>query len=331
MSKASPWGSPMRAPACMESQLGVVRYRRDGTMLLSASSLNSRTWGGSIWVFKDPTGAPNESLCTAGVQTETSIADAAWVLERGILVAADSGAVELWELLDNESLLVNKFTKYEHDDIVTSVSVFPAGTLAVSGSKDFSVQIWDLSQKTPLKAYKAHSGQVNCVSTCPGKEDVFLSCGEDKRVLLWDTRNPKPAKSINVCASNVSPTYVIWHPNKDDTFACGDETGTVYIVNLKNPESAQAVEAHSRSITGLAYSDHSSPLLASISEDCSVVVLNSDSSEVFKDQTHQDFITGVAWSPTDLSSFTTVGWDHKVLHHSVPKDDQPDPPTETKD
>lgn len=47
------------------------------------------------------------------------------------------GAVELWELLDNESLLVNKFTKYEHDDIVTSLSVFTGGSQAVSGSKDF--------------------------------------------------------------------------------------------------------------------------------------------------------------------------------------------------
>ncbi|XP_040279797.1 methylosome protein 50 [Bufo bufo] len=331
MSKESPWGSPIRAPACMESQLGAVRYRRDGAMLLSASSLNSRTWEGSIWIFKDPTEAPNESLCTAGVQTETSIADVAWVLERGILVASDSGAVELWELLDKESLLVNKFTKYEHDDMVTTVSVFAGGTLAVSGSKDFSVQVWDLSQKTSLKSYKAHSNQVNCVSACPGKETIFLSCGEDNRVLLWDTRNPKPAKSINVCAPNVSPTYVTWHPDKDDMFACGDEIGNVYIVNVTNPESAQVVAAHSRSITGLAYSAHSSPLLASISEDCSVVVLDSDSSEIFKDQSHKDFVTGVAWSPSDLSSFTTVGWDHKVLHHSLPKEDKPDSPAETQD
>ncbi|CAI9591043.1 unnamed protein product [Staurois parvus] len=330
MSSDSPWGSPVRAPACMEVHLGAVRYRTDGALLMAASSLNSRTWGGSIWVFKDPLRAPNESLCTAGVQTEAGVVDVAWVLEKGILVASDSGAVELWELLDNESLLVNKFSKYEHDDMVTSLSVFTGGSQAVSGSKDFSVKVWDLSQKTPLKSYKAHSSFVNCVSTCPGKETMFLSCSEDGRVLLWDTRNAKPAKRIDVCASHSIPTYVTWHPVEDDTFACGDENGNIYVVNLKNSDSAQTASIHSRPITGLAYSNHSSPLLASVSEDCSVVVLNSESSVIFKDESHRDFVTGVAWSPVSVDSFTTVGWDHKVLHHSIPKENNPEPKAEEK-
>ncbi|KAM5180927.1 methylosome protein WDR77 [Mantella aurantiaca] len=334
MSSESSWGSPMRSPTCMEIHLGAARYRTDGTLLMAASSLNSRTWGGSIWIFKDPLGAPTESLCTAGVQTEAGVVDVAWVLEKGILVASDSGAVELWELLDNESLLVNKFTKYEHDDIVTSLSVFTGGSKAVSGSKDFSVKIWDLSQKIPLKSYRAHSNYVNCVSACPGKETIFLSCSEDGRVLLWDTRNPKPAKRIDFAGSHHVPTYITWHPNEEDTFACGDDTGNIYVVNLKNPDSAQAVAIHSRSITGLAYSQHSSPLLASVSEDCTVVVLDADSSVIFKDESHSDFVTGVAWSPTSLGSLTTVGWDHKVLHHSIQKEnnseDNPEPQAEEK-
>lgn len=48
-----------------------------------------------------------------------------------------TGAVELWELDDNETLIVSKFCKYEHDDIVCTVGVLRSGTQAVSGSKDF--------------------------------------------------------------------------------------------------------------------------------------------------------------------------------------------------
>lgn len=48
-----------------------------------------------------------------------------------------TGAVELWELDENETLIVSKFCKYEHDDIVSTVSVLSSGAQAVSGSKDF--------------------------------------------------------------------------------------------------------------------------------------------------------------------------------------------------
>uniref|UniRef100_A0A8C5LW25 Methylosome protein WDR77 n=1 Tax=Leptobrachium leishanense TaxID=445787 RepID=A0A8C5LW25_9ANUR len=326
MSKGSPWGSPLRAPACMDLHIEACDYRRDGTLLLATSSLTGRTWGGSIWVFKDPANAPVESCCSCGVQTEAGVIDVAWVLEQGILVASDTGAVELWEILENESLLVNKFTKYEHDDIVTTLSVFTDGTQAVSGSKDLSVKIWDLSQKTALQSYKAHSEPITCVAACPGKDALFLSCSEDGRVLLWDTRNEKPAIRINLSASSLFPTSVTWHPSIDHNFACGDENGNVFVGNLKTPDSAQMLAVHSHAVTALQYSKHSSPLLASASEDCSVAVFDSSSTEIFRDKSHRDFVSGVAWSPLDNSSFTSVGWDHKVLHHILPKECIPESP-----
>lgn len=52
-------------------------------------------------------------------------------------ISPSTGAVELWELDENETLIVSKFCKYEHDDIVSTVTVLSSGTQAVSGSKDF--------------------------------------------------------------------------------------------------------------------------------------------------------------------------------------------------
>lgn len=46
------------------------------------------------------------------------------------------GALELWEMAENEHLLVNRFTRYEHDDVVTAVSPVVGGTDVVTGSTD---------------------------------------------------------------------------------------------------------------------------------------------------------------------------------------------------
>ncbi|XP_026719911.1 methylosome protein 50, partial [Athene cunicularia] len=238
--------------------------------------------------------------------------------EVGAPFASPQGAVELWELDENETLIVNKFCKYEHDDIVMAVAVLASNNQAVSGGRDFSVKVWDLPQQSVLHSYRAHSGSVTCVASCPGKDTVFLSCAEDSRTLLWDTRCPKPATRIVCSACNHLPTSVMWHPQKSDIFALGDENGTVALVDTKNPDSALSSTVHARSITGFAFSTHSSPLLASISEDCSVAVLDSDLSEVFRNRSHRDFVKGLSWSPSDNALLTTVGWDHQVLHHTVP-------------
>lgn len=64
--------------------------------------------------------------------TSPDILDLRWTL----FDCYPAGALELWELAENEHLLVNRFTKHDHDNIVTTVSPVIGSSGAVTGSMD---------------------------------------------------------------------------------------------------------------------------------------------------------------------------------------------------
>ncbi|KAJ8412028.1 hypothetical protein AAFF_G00142950 [Aldrovandia affinis] len=177
--------------------------------------------------------------------------------------------------------------------------------------------MWDLAQQTVVSTYMGHSSSVTCVSCSPTEEALFLSSGQDGRLLLWDKRKPKPASRLEVVTPSCRPTYIAWHPQQSNTFAYGDELGRVTLRELQEGGSTQTLNAHNRRVSGLAFSTHSVPLLASISDDCSVIVLDSEFSEIFRDRRHQDFVRSACWAPGGSDTLTTAGWDHQVLHHNV--------------
>lgn len=81
--------------------------------------------------------------------------DLRWVEDKSIVVASDSGAVGLWELDENETLVVSKACKYEHGDSAT-VGVLSSGILAA--------KVRDLGQQMELSSYQAPSRHVTCIA-----------------------------------------------------------------------------------------------------------------------------------------------------------------------
>ena len=91
---------------------------------------------------------------------------------RGILVASSPGAVDLWALAENETLVGSKFYKYEQ--MTLCYRVLGCGTKAVRGNKDFCIKIRDLAQQVVLNPDRAHSGRVTCIAASPHKDSMFL-------------------------------------------------------------------------------------------------------------------------------------------------------------
>ncbi|XP_022353241.1 methylosome protein 50 isoform X3 [Enhydra lutris kenyoni] len=195
-----------------------------------------------------------------------------------------------------------------------------AGVQTEAGVADLT---WVGDRGILVASDSAHSGQVTCIAASPHKDSTFLSCSEDNRILLWDTRCPKPASQMGCTASGYLPTSLAWHPQQSEVFVFGDESGTVSLVDSKSARCALSSAVHSQCVTGLVFSPHSTPFLASVSEDCSLAVLDSGLSEVFRSRAHRDFVRDATWSPLNHSLLTTVGWDHQVLHHILPTEPLP--------
>lgn len=82
-----------------------------------------------------------------------------------------------------------------HGGPVKAVVVSPDGTRALSGSFDYSMILWDLTQSPPARihGFDDHDGAVNDVEFLPGGSQA-VSASDDGTVSLWDLTTHKLIK-----------------------------------------------------------------------------------------------------------------------------------------
>jgi len=72
----------------------------------------------------------------------------------------------------------------EHNDYVAAVAVTPDGRFAVSGSRDKTVRLWNISTGKCLRIFKGHEGSITCVAITPDRH-LAVSGSRDKTLRLW--------------------------------------------------------------------------------------------------------------------------------------------------
>ncbi|XP_072045645.1 methylosome protein WDR77-like [Amphiura filiformis] len=316
-------GTSSSLPTSMESNLDVLVHNRDGSLIIGASGLSGRYWAGSLWFYEDPSNAPEIEKCSAGVQTEAGVTDIEWIDESRIAVASDSGAIEVWHLVNSRSAFRNLFYLYEHArrPHVHAVSINSNKTRLVSGSSDKLIKIWDLPTQRSVSTLHGHTRKVECVVCSPNELEVFLSCSQDGSILLWDMRKPKPAHRLDRASDAALPTCVNWKPGESHVVAIGDEVGKITIQDARSGNGENGVRsasAHTRAVHRLAFSPKNSSWLASVSEDCTAAVtdLHPEPKQVYTGYSHNDFVHGVSWDPLS-NKLLTCGWDRQVISHDV--------------
>ncbi|KAK3711945.1 hypothetical protein QZH41_009444 [Actinostola sp. cb2023] len=139
----------------------------------------------------------------------------------------------------------------------------------------------------------------------------------DGSVVLWDTREAKPAKRLADPSNYDSIPYCLdWSPLDSSIFATGFEDGSVHVYSIKDTTKVIfSYTPHTRAVNRVAFSPRSPEWLASVSDDTLVHVQNViHNMAVLRNDTHSDFVRGLSWSPLD-DSLLTSGWDKAVVTH----------------
>ncbi len=82
------------------------------------------------------------------------------------------------------TLIVEMMWTLNDDYIITSLT-------------DFSIKIWRSSDGELTKVLKLHDDEVHCLQTHPIDENIFMSCGYDAKVHIWNIETGSAIKKVS--------------------------------------------------------------------------------------------------------------------------------------
>ena len=110
-----------------------------------------------------------------------------------------------------------------------SWSKFKKGYI-ISGNYDKKICLHDIENSEPIITYEDHNNNIEDVCFNNIIDNIFISCGDDKKLILYDYREKKPTKivenahegEINACDFNNGNEYILLTASSDKTCALWD-------------------------------------------------------------------------------------------------------------
>ncbi|CAK7262721.1 hypothetical protein SEPCBS57363_000187 [Sporothrix epigloea] len=193
------------------------------------------------------------------------------------------------------ALLSNSKTP-DHTAPLTSLdwnTVSPS--LIITSSIDTTCTIWDIPSLTAKTQLIAHDKEVYDVRFCANSMDVFVSCGQDGSVRMFDLRS-------------LEHSTIIFEPTgKDDRDAQGGRI---------SPTLAQQTMSHPPPLLRLATSPHDTHLLATFAQDSDVIRIldvRQPGQALLELRGHGGSVNCVEWSPHRRGTLASGADDCQVL------------------
>lgn len=126
---------------------------------------------------------------------------AGWVLaqlsrdDQLLFTTCEDKSIKIWDANTGRGL--GKPLK-GHFDLINALVVSPDGNILISGSRDKSVNIWQLENNRHKIIHKliGHEGLVYALAVSPDWK-IVASAGSDKTIILWDIENGEIIETLN--------------------------------------------------------------------------------------------------------------------------------------
>uniref|UniRef100_A0A0K0ENP0 Probable histone-binding protein lin-53 n=1 Tax=Strongyloides stercoralis TaxID=6248 RepID=A0A0K0ENP0_STRER len=165
----------------------------------------------------------------------------------------------------------------------------------LSASDDMTVCLWDIrgatNNATSLNAkciFRGHTAVVEDVAWHSLHDSVFGSVGDDKKLMIWDTRsNQFDRASQSLEAHDAEVNCLSFNPYSEYILATGSADKTVGLWDLRNLKlKLHTFQAHKDEIFQVQWSPHNETILASSGTDRRLIVW--DLSKIGEEQTSED-------------------------------------------
>ncbi|KAH6620470.1 WD40-repeat-containing domain protein [Boeremia exigua] len=170
--------------------------------------------------------------------------------------------------------------------------------LIITSSIDTTCTIWDIPTLTAKTQLIAHDKEVFDVRFCAGSVDVFVSCGADGSVRMFDLRS-------------LEHSTIIYEPSdKNNDKDKGSPTGRM------SPTKAQQTMSYAPPLLRLAASPHDSHLLATFAQDSNVVRIldvRQPGQALLELRGHSAALNSIEWNPSRRGMLASGGDDSLVL------------------
>jgi hypothetical protein len=195
-----------------------------------------------------------------------------------------------------------------HSALVSSLAYSPDGKIAISGSFDNTLRLWDIATGKCLKTLSGHSNYILDVAFSPDGKTA-ISGSYDKTLKLWDIGTGQCLKTFS---GHSNHTMEVAFSPDGKTVLSGSEDHTLKLWDIATGQCLKTLSEHSNHVYSVAFSPDGKTALSG-SNDRTLKLWDIATGQCLKTFSgHSEWVTSVAFSPDGKTALSGSAVDNPL-------------------